>query len=166
MTTKATDTFYDKINDFDIAMLVTRAESGELRSRPMAVAGVQEGGGVYFVTSIDAEKVDEVEDFAQVNISAQKKGVYLSASGKAEIVDDQSKINELWSKSWKVWFPKGPEDPKLTLMRVEPSKGEYWDMRGADALRFAFEAGRALINGEPIKEDIVEHQKVDFSQAN
>lgn len=163
---KLSKTFYEKLNDFDVAMLVTRTQDGDLRSRPMAVAGAQDGGGVYFATSLDTEKVDEVEDFAQVNVSAQKKGVYLSASGKAEVVRDEAKIKELWSDTWRVWFPEGPQDPKLTLLHVQPSQGEYWDMRGTDALRFVLEAGRALLNEEPIQEDTIEHQKVDFSQAS
>ena len=57
------------IKDFDNAMLVTRAEDGGLRSRPLAIAEMQDSGLLYFATSVESGKAHEVEADPNVNVS-------------------------------------------------------------------------------------------------
>ena len=47
------------------------------------------------------------------------------------MVDDQEKINDLWSPILKVWFPEGKESGNLTLIKVEPHGAAYWDASGS-----------------------------------
>ena len=74
---------------------------------------------------------------------------------------DRAKIDEFWKEVYKVWFPKGKEDPELTLVAVEPSEGEYWDDEGFKRIKYLFEAAKAYATGtKPEIDEGEEHAKV------
>lgn len=153
---------HDLLESFDTAMLVTRATSGELRSRPMAIARIDRGDDLWFFTDVHSGKIDEVHTEPHVNVSLQNGSQYLSLSGKASVIHDRVMIEELWQESYKVWFPGGKDDPNIALLRVATTEGEYWDNAGAQGLKYLFEAGKAYLSGQrpEIDEDI--HRKVDL----
>lgn len=155
--------FYERLEEFDTAMLVTHATDGELRARPMSMADVGENGELWFVTELDSAKVDEIIADSRVNISLQDDDKYLSISGRAIIVRDRAKIEELWNETWKVWFPDGQDDPNLALLKIDATEGEYWDMEGMNKLKYLFEAGKALATGTQLEMDNDDmHNKVDL----
>lgn len=45
------------IREYSTGMLCTRTRDGQLRSRPMAIACVEDNGDVWFASSIDTPKV-------------------------------------------------------------------------------------------------------------
>lgn len=117
------------IKGIRIAMMTTATDSGELRSRPMATQQTDFNGELWFFTDSDSGKVYEIGRENHVNVSYADSGDnrYVSVSGKASVVRDREKIKELWSPIHKAWFPNGPDDPKLTLVRVDVEQAEYWD---------------------------------------
>jgi general stress protein 26 len=137
----------DVINNFKTAMLVTRTADGALRSRPLAVAECGSDGTIYFATSSESGKVNELEDDARVNVTMQNDNQYVSLTGLGEIVDDRALVERLWSEAWKVWFPEGKDDPSLRILVVHPDMAEYWDNSGTDGLRYVLEAARAYASG-------------------
>ncbi|HTN86785.1 MAG TPA: pyridoxamine 5'-phosphate oxidase family protein, partial [Sorangium sp.] len=87
------------LKKFRNAMLVTQASHGTLRARPMALVKVDDGtGDIWFMTSIDSGKIDEIESNPEVNVTLQEQRRYLSLSGRASIVRSRAKIDELWSE--------------------------------------------------------------------
>ena len=157
MFTKPQAKFREIMKEFDTAMLVTATQDGELRSRPMAVADVDEDGSLWFMTQEDSPKVDEIAHDSHVNVAMQSRMKYVSVSGKATPVKDSSKVDELWKESWKTWFPEGKDDPRLTLVKVKPDTGEYWDNSGANGIKYLLEAGKAYLSGtRPDVDDDVE----------
>jgi general stress protein 26 len=46
------------------------------------------------------------------------------------LVDDVAKKRELWSSVVGAWFPEGPEDSGVVLIRVDAESAEYWDTPG------------------------------------
>jgi len=52
--------FVEVLRRFDTAMLVTYAKDGGLRSRPMALAEIEDDGTTWFVTGADTAKTDEI----------------------------------------------------------------------------------------------------------
>lgn len=155
--------FDDVLNHFDTAMLVTRSKAGELRARPMAIAGKEPGGTLYFMTSETSEKIAELLEYPEVNVAMQSASRYLSISGEAQELRDRSRIEAFWKPVWKVWFPKGKDDPDLTLIKVASRIGEYWDQTGTNRLEYAFEAGKALLKGERLQDkEVPGHAKVDL----
>jgi general stress protein 26 len=144
---------HEMIKGFDSAMLVTRTPVGDLRARPLAIAEAQEDGLLYFATSIESGKVHEVENEPQVGVTFQEKRRFVSVTGRARIVRDRALIDELWSEAWKVWFPKGKEDPALCLLVVDATAAEYWDNAGVKGISELFEAAAAYVKGTRPRED-------------
>tara|TARA_B100001750_G_scaffold10036_1_gene7465 strand:+ start:1004 stop:1498 length:495 start_codon:yes stop_codon:yes gene_type:complete len=143
--------FLDLIQQFDDAMLVSHAPDGELRARPMAVAETTPEGDVFFVTSVDSPKVDELLDDARLLVTFQKDSKYVSLTGTAEFIEDRSRIQELWKPIWRAWFPDGPEDTDIILIRVRAEEGEYWNMAGKTRVKLAFRGLRSLLTGTEVK---------------
>ena len=135
------------IADFDTALLVSRAPDGELRARPMALARGKDDGVLYFPTSVNSAKVDEIDANPHVCVTMQDKRRFVSVTGRARLVRDIATIEALWSEDWKVWFPEGKTDPNLCLLAVVPTAAEYWDNKGAKGLAYLFEAAKAYITG-------------------
>ena len=40
---------------------------------------------------------------------------------------DPAKAEELWNESLKAWFPDGPHDDGVVLIKVHAGTAEYWD---------------------------------------
>ena len=142
--------FLDLIGGLDAAMLTTRALNGDLRSRPMALGRADEDGTLWFVTSLDSRKVDEIRRHSEVNLAFQGGGRFLSLSGRAEILDDHDLIDALWSEAWGQWFPEGRDDPELRVLRIEGRRGEFWDMAEASHFTFLLRSGRSIVEAEPV----------------
>jgi general stress protein 26 len=117
------------IEKIEFAMLTTFDRDGSLRSRPMATQKTDFDGDLWFFTQADTPKIHEIEHDQHVNVSfaSPEDQHYVSLSGRAQIVRDPQKINELWDPSLKAWFPEGPDDPNIALLKVNVEKGEYWD---------------------------------------
>ena len=124
MAADTSDKLRELLADFDSAMLVTRTAAGELRSRPMAVADLEEGGTLWFVTERHSGKLEEIARDSHVNVAMQSRMKFVSISGTAVAVDDPRKVADLWNEAWKVWFPGGKDDPGLILLKVHAEQGE------------------------------------------
>jgi general stress protein 26 len=154
---------YDLLQDFDTAMLVTRAADGQAHARPMAVAELRPGADAYFVTSIDSPKVAEIDSDADVLLTFQSSKQYAAVYGRISVSRDRQLIDRLWKDSWKLWFPRGKSDPTIALLRFDADRGEFWDNAGARGLQFLFEAAKAYVSGEQPKTDPEQHQRVRLS---
>lgn len=164
MATTPAQKMRELIQDFSVAMLVTRTAEGTLRSRPMALAEVEDDGTLWFLTQGDSGKIDELASDSHVNVAMQSSWKYVSISGNARTVQDRAKVEELWNESWKVWFPKRKDDPALTLLRVDGESGEYWDNSGASGIKYLIEAGKAYLSGTRpnVEGDPKIHAKVEM----
>ena len=135
------------LKDFDMAMLVTHSQNGQLRSRPMAIADVQPDGTLTFVTDRNSGKIHEISGDSHVNVTMQSRTKFVSLSGTAAPVDNRRMIADQWKEGWKVWFPGGKDDPSLILLEVHGETGEYWDNSGTSGIKYLIEAGRAYLTG-------------------
>jgi general stress protein 26 len=139
---------FELLDDFKTAMLVTRLRNGGIHARPMHVAKLEEDGELYFVTSKDSPKIREIARDSEVNAIFQGNSKFVTMTGIASILDDRQLIESLWSEAWKVWFPKGKDDPTICIIKVVTSQAEYWDNEGLEGLSYAFAAAKAYIRGE------------------
>jgi general stress protein 26 len=139
--------FTEIVARFSTAMLVTRTPEGALRARPLTVAGAEPSGAMYFSTSVEAPKVHEIEADAHVVVTFQSDEAYGSLSGTARLSRDRALIERLWKESWKVWFPKGKDDPTLAILIVTPTAAEYWDQGGVAGVKYALRALKAYVKG-------------------
>jgi len=162
MATSPDTKLRELLDEFDVAMLVTRTAAGGLRARPMALAEAEPNGTLWFATDRHSGKVDELEQDTHVAVTMQSKFKFVSLSGTAATVDDRAKLSQLWKTEWKVWFPGGKDDPNIVLLKVDGTAGEYWDNSGASGVKYLIEAGKALLTGERpgVGEDPKVHGKV------
>ena len=117
------------LKGFRVAMLTTVGPGGALRSRPMATARAQGDGDVWFLTKTGTSKVGEVEENQRVSVgyASAEDGRYVSLSGTASVVKDPRRVQDLWRKRHRRWFPAGKQDPDLAALRVRIDRAEYWD---------------------------------------
>lgn len=154
---------YDLIKDVKMAMMTTVESDGSLHSRPMYSHTIDDGGDIWFYTRASAPKVAELSRDSQVNLAYSDPSgqSYVSVAGKAEIVRDHAKVKELWTSGLKTWFPKGPDDPGIALIRVHPSGGEYWDSPSRSVVQI-YGAVKARLTGET-PDEITDEKKVSLS---
>ena len=153
----------EMIKDIDFCMLSTIDENGYVHSRPMSLnSEVDEEANLWFFTSSESLKAHEIEQSPQVNASFSnpEESQYVSLSGTAEIVKDRAKIKELWKPILKAWFPDGPDQADLALLRVRVEKAEYWDSPSS-AVAQVFSFVSAIVTGKQI--EMGENKKIDIS---
>ena len=125
------DRFWEIMDDIAVCMVTTHA-GGKMRSRPMHAIPDRPAGCIYFVTDTRGAKDDEIAAAPDVCLAFADIGdnTYLSVTGTAEMIRDPAKAEDLWSTEAQVWWPRGPNDPSVRVLRVVPEQAEYWDTRG------------------------------------
>lgn len=118
------------LNEARITMLTSIDQDGNLRSRPMTLQEIDNDGCCWFLADSKTSTVSEIRDIARVNISLTHEESYVSISGRAAIMVDRKKAEQLWRPEYKIWFPEGLEDSDLVLLRVSIDYAEYWDQPG------------------------------------
>ena len=143
----------------DMAMFTTRAPDGTLTSRPMALQKAECEGDLWFFAARSSGKMDHIDQDPQVNVTFGSASTWVSFTGTASLVNDDAKKQELWNSAVEAWFPEGPDDDDVILVKVNGDSAEYWDTPGgriATALSFA----KAKVTGEPYEGG--ENEKVDL----
>lgn len=148
------------IKGIKFAMLTTAMPDGTLRSRPMATQQTEFDGSLWFFTYYHSGKVDEIRNDQHVNLSYAdpSDNRYVSVSGRAMILRDRIKAEELWTELHRAWFPNGLDDPNLALLRVNVSDAEYWDSPSSKVVQLAGFV-KAIVTGEAAT-DMTENRKI------
>ena len=119
---------WDIIEKVSVGMLTTQF-SGGLRARPLEARADRGAGVVWFVTDVRGAKDDEIgaaHDIGLVFID-EADHAYLSITGRAFVTRDSAQTKTIWKKTDDAWFPGGPDDPNVRLLRIEPITAELWD---------------------------------------
>jgi general stress protein 26 len=150
------------IRKVKVAMLTTNTPERAMHSCPMMTQDLEFDGDLWFFTSKTSGKVTNIKADPVVNVvySNPDDQIYVSVSGRAELVEDREKIEEFWKPAYKLWFEGGKDDPNLALIRVQVENAEYWDSPASPVVYLAGFA-KALITGKkPAK--IGDHEKVEI----
>ncbi|MGV3710541.1 MAG: pyridoxamine 5'-phosphate oxidase family protein [Gemmatimonas sp.] len=149
--------FKKLVDDFDMGMLVTIAEDGAIVSRVMASQKRRPDVDMWFVSTIEDEKIDEIRANPEVNISYVNTSSrdWISVSGTAVVNTDRATIREHYQPDWKAWFPDeggdrngGPDDPRIALIEVDAHRVTYF--KNTDSKPVAlFKVLRAMATGNP-----------------
>ena len=137
----------DIIESVGVCMLTTQA-GGRLRARPVEPRPDRKSGLIFVMTDVRSAKQEEIEAKPEVNlvfIDAKAKA-YLSITARACVTGDICKIEQVWRLTDKVWWPGGPSDSNVCLLRIEPKAGELWDGPASTAVAF-FEFAKAFATG-------------------
>jgi general stress protein 26 len=142
-------------------MLVTSTGAG-MRARPMHALPDQGAGCIWFVTDRRGAKDHEIRGGPVVCLAFADtdSNTYLSITGGAEVLHDVAKAEELWSNEAQAWWPNGPTDPEVRVLRVVPDNAEFWDTRGNSITVALKLAAARMTGGQP---DLGENRKVRMS---
>jgi general stress protein 26 len=116
-------------------------------ARPMSVQQVDDEGNFWFLSANDSHKNQEIatDPFVQLLFQGSAHSDFLSIYGIATISADKEKIKELWEPIIKAWFTEGVDDPRISVIKIEPTEGYYWDNKHGNAIAFIKMAAGALV---------------------
>lgn len=136
--------------------LCTNIRSGKpFTTRPMAVQKIDDQGNIWFLSAEDSHKNEELNEdpFVQLLFQGSSHSDFLSVHGRATVLKDKEKIKELWTPLAKTWFTEGVDDPRITVIMVEPEGGHYWDTKHNTVVAFAKQIAGA-ITGQTLDDSI------------
>jgi general stress protein 26 len=133
-TVKKIEELYQLVADMKIGLFTTRCADGSLETRPMATQKRDPIADLWFVTSIETHKMDDLARDPEINIGYLNHGSmeWVSVSGTVRISQDRAAIKRLYQPDWKIWFDDeggarngGPDDPRFALLLVDVQKVHY-----------------------------------------
>jgi general stress protein 26 len=141
-----------------VGMLGT-VEAGFIRFRPMSHVDIDDDGNIWFFTSKDSWKAEDIQRNPTVQLIYVNEGdsLYLSIEGTAQLSYDTQRMKELFNPFVKAWFPKGLKDPSLALLKVHPHEMEYWSNDDSKVLTYLKVLVAAATGSQPAVGD---HGKV------
>ena len=122
----------ERMRDLDVGILTTR-DGDRLTSRPMSNNGqVEYDGDTWFFAPRDGGAARQIQADPSVGLgySATERGIWVAMDADAEIDDDPDHKRERWFDALKQWFPNGPEDPNVVLIRVRATRVRAWGRDG------------------------------------
>jgi general stress protein 26 len=121
----------------------------------MAAQKVDEDGNIWFLSSKDSHKNAEInqDPFVQLLFQGSKHSAFLSVYGISEIIDDKSKIEELWNPIIKTWFTEGKDDPRISVIKVVPTQSYYWDTKHGETVAF-LKIAASVLSGKTMDDSI------------
>ncbi|MBV9511279.1 MAG: pyridoxamine 5'-phosphate oxidase family protein [Caulobacteraceae bacterium] len=129
--------------------------------QPMVAFAEPHERAIWFFVRRDSDLARAAADGGEGVFVVQSRDRDLQAciSGELTVLHDQGRIDRYWSAGVAAWFPDGREDPQLTLLRLNASRGEVWLSR-AGPVRMAWEIAKAnLTHSEP---DVGERRSLDL----
>ena len=129
---KAVEKVKELVDDAKSCFFCTAAPTGRGGdSRPMSVQEVDDEGNLWFLSASDSHKNAELQSDASVRLYFQGSAHsdFLELNGVANVSRDKERIKELWQPMHKTWFTEGQDDPRITVIKVTPFEGYYWDTK-------------------------------------
>jgi general stress protein 26 len=96
--------------------------------------------------------VDQIARNQHVTLSLAdpSESKYLALKGRSSASHDRAKIADLWSPIYQTWFPKGKDDPQITVLRVDVSEADYWEASSSKLVRRASYSAAASTGGDKV----------------
>jgi general stress protein 26 len=134
----------------DTCLFTTVLTKLPLTTRPMSTREVDDDGCLWFFSRRNSDKNREIamDNRVQLFYSNFSSSEYMSLYGTATILTDKNKAKKLWSAIAKTWFNEGYDDPELTLIKVEPEEGYYWDTKDGKVISLLKMVAGAVVGKE------------------
>ena len=101
----------------------------EAHAQPMTAQLEREGRGpIWFFTSKETDLVAALGRRHEASAQFASKGhdLFASIDGTLSIDEDRATIDRLWNPFVAAWFKEGRNDPKLQLLRLDPTGAQIW----------------------------------------
>jgi general stress protein 26 len=149
-TDKERAELWRRLEKVRMAMLTTHDAAGQLASRPITTQQAEPSGVLWFFIALEGEIAGDLARDPRVGLAYVDltENLFVALRGTGQVLKDRAKARSLWNALAGAWFPHGPDDPRLALLRVEVERGEYWDA-GASRLVQFFSIARASLTHRP-----------------
>jgi general stress protein 26 len=106
-------------------------------------------GPLYIFTAKDTDLVEALgaRQTAQIVFAGKGHDIFATIEGELFADNDPALIDRLWNPFVAAWFEGGQTDPRLQLLRFEPSEAQIWENDNS-----LFAGVRMLLGRDP-KED-------------
>ena len=100
-------------------------------TRPMTIQEVDEDGQLWFLSAKDSHLNASIktDEHVQLLFQGSDYSDFLEVYGNASIINDRDKIEKYWKPMLKVWFTEGKDDPRISVLKVDPIDSYYWDTK-------------------------------------
>ena len=149
---EAIDRIRDIADKAQTCFFCTMAGTGESNGvRPMNVREVDDEGNLWFLSADDSHKNEELGESTEVRLFFQGSphSDFLYLDGTATVSRDRERIEKLWQPMIRTWFTGGKDDPRITVIRVTPTSGYYWDNKHGNAV-----AGIKMMIGAAVRKTL------------
>jgi general stress protein 26 len=145
----------EMVSDIRTCIMITSGKTGARASRPMAAVETDHLGNIWFFTSLQSNKIKDIEldHFVQLVFAHPGKDSYLDIRGRANVITDTASIKEKWTPLVKAWFPDGSEDPNLCLLQIKTDEVHYWDTTSSKMINM-LKAAISVVAGKPLVEGV------------
>jgi len=152
---------FKRLEKTPTCMLITHDADGAMRVRPMTTQRVEEPGVIWMFIGASSHLAADIEANPNVLLTYADTGdsAFAAVRGHATTVRDPVKAKELWSKFAEAWFPGGPDDPNLALLRITLSSAEHWEPPHGKVVQFLQIATAALTHNPPDHDDTYRNLK-------
>ena len=144
------DLLWKELGKDRVAMLGVR--SGQpAHFKAMTPYGEREGGRLWFFVKRDNDLVTAARSGTEAVLVYQATDGKFQASLIGRLVEDfnEAKRDQYWTAPAAAYFPRGKDDPELTMLRLDLTDAEIWHSE-AGPIRFAYEVAKAnLTKSEP-----------------
>lgn len=134
---------FETIRKQDFGMLGLKG--GQQQPQPMTTF-LDEGGETLWFYSHDdtdlASAVGRGESDGLYVFMDKKQEVFASVVGNLTLERDRERIDRFWNPVVAAWYPEGKDDPRLTLLRLDPSDAQVW-VSSSNPIKFSWEIAKA-----------------------
>src|SRR5271169_3192503 len=148
------------IRDIRVGLLTTVDLDGHFHTRPVQTLQLEGHDTLWFFTDWSSPKVHELHRDVRVALgyADPRQHAYVAVSGSSTLLRDPHKAKELWGVEQRAYYPDGPQDQRLALLRVSIEHAEYWVAPGP--VSYLLAAAKAAVTGVPAAV-IGENQKLE-----
>ena len=115
-------------SDMTVMLGLSAVQDGH--AQPMT-AQLEEGadrGPIWFFTAKDVHLVQAMgqSHAAAAQFASKGHDLFASIQGTLTLNNDRAVIDRLWNRFVAAWYPGGKDDPKLQLLRFDPTHAHVW----------------------------------------
>ena len=138
---------WSEIEETRVGMLAT-VEPTQDHFQPMTAFCEPESGRIWFYTRSDSDIAVAAEGGAEALFVFVSRDRELQASlrGDLRTTLDQLHRDKYWSSTVAAWFPKGKDDPHLTMLCLHCQDALVW-ISEVGGVKFGWEIARANLTG-------------------
>jgi general stress protein 26 len=127
-TSKEIETKFWKALESDMTMMLGLVGVDEGHTRPMTAQLNGHKGPIWFFGSKDSDLVKHIKKSSKAVSTFVSKGndLFATVHGTLNVDNDRKMIDKLWNPFVAAWYEGGKDDPKLALIRFEPTRAQVW----------------------------------------